>query len=341
MKETINANVSGYAFTMENDAYALLEQYMNDIRTGCTDEKIGAELADDIEERVAELLYEKCPGGRIVTLRDIEGVKETIGDPSSLDGREPEETGNDKPKSQRRRNLYRDIDHTVLAGVFSGIAARYSWDLTYLRIAFSALLCIGMFFCGSLFTFCLVVYAILWICIPPAKTVEQKCEMYGQPLNLDSFKKSMDSAVRRGSGVFRQVGRELGSAPILHSIVRSLGVLLGVCLIIAGICGLVTCSLYDIAPDFFDKITGYGPILHCGHRAFAAGAMLTDTLWISILVSVIICSVWLLYCGVMLVFDFRAPSWRPGLILFLLFVLSLLVITAILIRQSMALSLTL
>ncbi len=55
MKTTENISLAGYAFIMETDASAELEAYLDEIKD-CFSNDVGAdEIAEDIEERVAEL----------------------------------------------------------------------------------------------------------------------------------------------------------------------------------------------------------------------------------------------------------------------------------------------
>ena len=63
MKTTENISLAGYAFTIEIDAYEELGAYIDDIRTSFSNDSSAEEITADIEERIAELLSERCRNG--------------------------------------------------------------------------------------------------------------------------------------------------------------------------------------------------------------------------------------------------------------------------------------
>ena len=79
MKTTENISLAGYAFTIETDAYAELAAYIEEIRRSFSNDESVDEITSDIEERIAELLNEKCCKG---------GEKDRVGHPraSALQG---------------------------------------------------------------------------------------------------------------------------------------------------------------------------------------------------------------------------------------------------------------
>ena len=57
--------------------------------------------------------------------------------------------------------------------------------------------------------------------------------------------------------------------------------------------------------------------------------VVTDTtFWTLTLVSMVLMFVGMLYGGIMLTFDLKSPSWKPGLVLFISWVISIFVIAA-------------
>jgi len=85
------------------------------------------------------------------------------------------------------RRLYRDTDSGKVAGVGAGLAAYFNVDVTLVRVILLA----GLFAGG--FTF--VLYIILWIVLPEAKTVSDKLRMRGDAMTLESF----DSSARNNA----------------------------------------------------------------------------------------------------------------------------------------------
>ena len=53
MKKTFNINISGYVFTIDDDAYDLLKDYLDTLHHAFASQEDGAELIADIEQRMA------------------------------------------------------------------------------------------------------------------------------------------------------------------------------------------------------------------------------------------------------------------------------------------------
>ena len=58
MKKNITINLCGRLYQIDEDAYELLSQYTETLRNYFLKQEDGKEIADDIEERIAELLDE-------------------------------------------------------------------------------------------------------------------------------------------------------------------------------------------------------------------------------------------------------------------------------------------
>ncbi|MDB5269323.1 MAG: hypothetical protein JWP58_2363 [Hymenobacter sp.] len=95
----------------------------------------------------------------------------------------PEALLNSGPLAGRR--LFRDTGTGKVAGVSAGLAAYFNIDVTLVRVIMLA----GLFAGG--FTFLL--YIILWIVLPEAKTVSDKLRMRGDAITLESFDSSARS----------------------------------------------------------------------------------------------------------------------------------------------------
>ncbi|MDQ3073052.1 MAG: PspC domain-containing protein [Bacteroidota bacterium] len=79
--------------------------------------------------------------------------------------------------------MYRDEDDKVIAGVCSGISSYFGIDPLWLRLAFA----VAFFAFGT----GLLLYLILWLVIPAAKTAAQKLEMRGMPVNISNISKKV------------------------------------------------------------------------------------------------------------------------------------------------------
>jgi phage shock protein PspC (stress-responsive transcriptional regulator) len=77
------------------------------------------------------------------------------------------------------RKLYRNPDDKFISGVSGGLAAYLHLDVTLLRVLFALSILLG--------GFGIVAYIILWVITPEAKTVTEKMQMNGEPINLSNI----------------------------------------------------------------------------------------------------------------------------------------------------------
>lgn len=84
------------------------------------------------------------------------------------------------------KKMYRNPDQKVLGGVASGVASFFGADIAIIRLLFV----VTAFFGGAGF----VLYIILWISLPEAKTITEKMEMQGEPVTLSNI----ESTVKKG-----------------------------------------------------------------------------------------------------------------------------------------------
>ena len=323
MKKTENISLAGYSFTIEEDAYAVLDKYLKDIRGVFAEDDNAEEIASDIEERIAELLSEKCKSGIVVNLDMIDAVKQQIGDPATLAQEEADAqpTQQGKPVA-RKKKLYRNIDERVLGGVCSGLGSYFGLDKVLFRIIFLILFFIG-FADDGLFCISVIAYICLWIAMPAARTVEQKCEMKGKPMNLSGWKdKDFD------------LGREVSDAaasPAGQTLKRAGGVFLGLMMLIIGsgilLGSIITPSIPSLMENLYESnMLEWG--LPDYENQLAADILTNSTFWWLTISMMIIMGVWFVYNGIMLTFDLKAPRWKPGLVLFIAWIFCLLAIAA-------------
>ena len=189
MKITVSINLGGYSFNIDEDAYAELKHYLKNLELHFAGEESSSEILSDIETRMAELFRTKITSYKqVINMEDVRQVISVLGTPEDIsDNNGP--TAQEKFSSPGYHRMYRDPDHRVIGGVCSGMGAYWDIDPVIVRIIFVAL-ALG----GGLG---LLVYLILYIVIPEAKTTAQKIEMRGNPVNIhnikDSVKKEFDS----------------------------------------------------------------------------------------------------------------------------------------------------
>jgi phage shock protein PspC (stress-responsive transcriptional regulator) len=156
MKETINVNIAGQAFTMDMDAYTALTAYLDDIARRLP--QSDTETMADIEGRIAELFREKVPSPMmVITYGVLRNTMNQIGRPEDFGAANRPLNSSTTQKSGERR-LYRSRTDRSIAGVCSGVAKYFGLETSLVRIA--AILCI--FAAGAT----LWIYLILWLVLP-------------------------------------------------------------------------------------------------------------------------------------------------------------------------------
>lgn len=344
MKKTQNISLAGYSFIVEEDAYAELDTYIRSIRNAFEGDANADEIASDIEERIAELLSEKCKNAMVVDLSMVKKVSARIGDPEkiayedaeSIDAQKRETAPEEQKKNVRKsRRLYRNIDERVFGGVCSGIGTYFGTDKVLIRLIF--IIAFFISFIGTVndgdgpwFMFVILAYICLWIAMPAARTVEQKCRMKGKPMNLSGWKDS-ESDLKRET-------REIMNSPAGKTFTRAGGVFLGILMLLAG-CGIllgsiVIPSIPELLGNVFESyIHERGVSDDIGHM-FMKQIFTNHTFWWIMMSVAVIMGIWSVYNGIMLSFDLKAPKWKPGLLLFLAWIFSIMAAAGLIIKQT-------
>lgn len=203
MNKVFNINLGGYPFTIDENAYFHLKQYLDAIDSHFKNSEGFEDITTDIETRLAEIFREKLEGRQIVTMSQVSeainimGTPEDFGAESNYTGvpedEEPEPassgTGSSKAKGQKfGKRLYRNPDETIVGGVASGVSAYFGIeDPVWIRILFAI-----MFFSGGLG---FPLYIILWIALPEAKTAKQKLEMRGEKIDVNNIAKTIEETI--------------------------------------------------------------------------------------------------------------------------------------------------
>ncbi|ARV07831.1 transcriptional regulator [Polaribacter sp. SA4-10] len=187
MNKTININLGGFFFHIDEIAYQKLKRYLESISRSLSDDPQGKnEIIADIEARISELLSEKITDARqVVNEGDIDEIIKIMGQPEDYAG--AEEPYNESSYSYKRnstsgKKLFRDGDDKFLGGVASGIGHYFNIDVIWVRLAFIILLFSGV---------SPLIYIILWVLLPEAKTTAEKLQMEGEPVNIDNIEKKI------------------------------------------------------------------------------------------------------------------------------------------------------
>lgn len=187
MKRTTTINLGGIVFNIDEDAYQTLSNYLSQLERHFSEDE-REEILKDIEVRMAELLKCKLQYRDVVEIADVNEVIDVIGHPEQF-GEEKEEYKNDFENSdnsfsqnpnRKYRKLYRDPENKVIGGVASGIAAYFGMERVLMRVLFIVLILIS-------FGWGLLIYLILLVAMPEAKTTAQLLEMRGIEPSLENI----------------------------------------------------------------------------------------------------------------------------------------------------------
>jgi phage shock protein PspC (stress-responsive transcriptional regulator) len=183
MKITVSINLGGYSFNIDEDAYAELKMYLKNLELHFAGEESSSEILSDIETRMAELFRTKLTNYKqVISIEDVRQAISVLGTPEDISDNEGP-SSRDKFSSPGYHRMYRDPDHRIIGGVCAGMGAYWDIDPLVVRIIFLALLLAGGI--GAM------VYIILYIVLPEAKTTAQKIEMKGEPVNIHNIKEAV------------------------------------------------------------------------------------------------------------------------------------------------------
>jgi len=183
MKLTISINLGGYSFNIDEDAYAELKRYIRSLELHFAEEESSAEILSDIESRMSELFRARITGYKqVITIEDVREVCSVLGTPEDISDSEKTTTG-DRFASSGYHRMYRDPDNRIIGGVCAGMGAYWRIEPWIIRIIFVILAMMG--------GLGILVYLILYIVLPEAKTTAQKIEMKGDPVNIHNIRESV------------------------------------------------------------------------------------------------------------------------------------------------------
>ena len=239
MKEITRIHLAKTPFSVEVDAKKSLEKYLNSIQKNMHAEP---EAMREIEARMVELLAERgVSKDGVIGHDDILAVQKQMGEPrdfsddasEAIDDIEDKDI-DDKPAKQ----LMRDPDNAIIGGVCAGVAAYFNINPLWVRL-------IAIISPFMTFGTAVLIYVVMWLSMPPARTASDKLRMRGEPVTLASLKKAAvdeASAMTDGGGatVVAKIFRYSAGALIF---LMTLAVLFG--LIVGGAFGVSLVNLLD------------------------------------------------------------------------------------------------
>lgn len=190
MNKTINTNLGGMLFYIDENAYIKLNNYFDAIRRSLKNTSSTDEILKDIELRIAELLTENRKNDNtIVSLNEIEQIISVMGQPEDyyIENESQENETQSKHFNYTKnhsKKLYRDKENGTIGGVATGLAHYFGVEAVWLKVMF-------LIFVFAGFGTGIIAYIILWIATPEAVTTSEKLEMTGEPVTISNIEKKI------------------------------------------------------------------------------------------------------------------------------------------------------
>ena len=205
MNKTISVALAGFSFVIEEHAYIKLNDYLQALRRSLEKEEV-EEVMYDIEIRIAEIFRASLGKREVVIDEDVEVVIAQIGTPEAIEEQEEayysEKTSFEKKNNKgETKQLFRDTEGAKISGVCAGFAHYFGIDVTIMRIIWLLSMLITGFF------LMILLYIILALAMPKAKTTSDILKMKGKPIDFEHIKEeSMRFANESGQkiGTFLQ-----------------------------------------------------------------------------------------------------------------------------------------
>ena len=269
MKRTSTISLGGMNFTIDDDAYVVLNQYFLALsKRFPEDEK--EEILRDIESRMAELFTFKLQNRNVIDINDVNEVIDVIGHPDQFDDESGNPSGvnsserknSEEKNSEERRNftnrsrkeyrkLYRNSTDKIIGGVASGLAAYFDLDPVVMRILFVVLAFASL-------GWGILIYLIFLIDMPEANTRAQLLEMQGIEPSLENIDNFSQTPVNpKKSNTLTNIIKA-----ILIIIGITIAITLAICVL--GIAIAIFVGLLTHTPGGFGSFTDIALLVSCG-----------------------------------------------------------------------------
>jgi len=198
MNKTVNINLGGMFFHIDEDAYLKLTRYFDAIKRSLNNSSGQDEIIKDIEMRVSELLTEKQKSEKhVVGLKDVDEVIAVMGQPEDYIIEDEEKSNQSFNKNNRsNKKLYRDKEKGMIGGVATGLGHYFGIDAVWIKIVF-------LIFVFAGFGTGILAYFVLWVVTPEAITTSEKLEMTGEPVTISNIEKKVREEIDSLSDKFK------------------------------------------------------------------------------------------------------------------------------------------
>ncbi|MDB4175121.1 PspC domain-containing protein [Flavobacteriaceae bacterium] len=254
MKKTVNINLAGTFFHIDEDAFAKLSRYLEAVKKSISDPVGGDEIIQDIEARIAELFSEKLEiNTQVISTRELDAIIEIMGQPEDYIMDEGATQTNSASGNQTKgettsnKQLFRDSDNKFIAGVCSGLGHYLGLETIWVRLFWILLTFITS-------GFGIIAYILFWILVRAAETTSEKLKMTGEPINISNIEKKFNEGYQSVSdsiknAEFDKYGEKIkkGSASFFDSLGSVILTILkvfvkffGLIILVAGLLGLIS-----------------------------------------------------------------------------------------------------
>ncbi len=281
MNKTININLAGLFFHIDEDAYNRLQKYLNAVRRSFSGTQGSEEIMSDIEARIAELFLEKRANElQVISIAHVEEVITIMGQPEDYEVDEDifEEPKRSKSKHKDgaqppfKRPLFRDTLNGYVGGVSAGLGHFAGIDPIWVRV----LWVISLFPSGG---FSILLYLLLWVIVKDAVSTNQRLAMMGKEINISNIGEKVQSGFdevvdgqtdadyrivgqkgKRGTvRFFSFIGRLIKG--FFKAIVKIIGLflfLIGITALISIVLGIIGLGTVQIQGNDFFRLIEYG-----------------------------------------------------------------------------------
>jgi phage shock protein PspC (stress-responsive transcriptional regulator) len=316
MDKTININLGGTMFQIDEEAYRKLKEYLQCINDKFKNVAGGNETIEDIESRIAEIFLSKKGTAGVISSDNVDEMINLIGKPEDFDqpGTDNERQNKSYDNHGPRRKMFRNPENSIVGGVCGGIGAFLNSDPVWIRILFV----IFAFFFGIGF----FVYLALWIAIPSAKTDQQKREMFGGQDNMAMTQGRDQRTGSRLGHAINEVFKALGR--VCYIIIRVFLIIFGTGLVLTGFLALLSFIMvfvFKYPGAFSTDIQGFNIVYLPDFLNYIVSPAAAPWIKALIIAVVTLPLLVLIYGGIRLIFWFQARDgfiWLTGFILWVL-----------------------
>ncbi|QTY27040.1 PspC domain-containing protein [Flavobacterium sp. CS20] len=212
MNKTLDINIANQIFHIDENAYKVLKNYLDAIKSYLANEASRDEIIQDIESRIAELFIERMISDKqVITTEDVNEIIKIMGEPKDYSISDDEDNQHSQAYQKVEKKLYRDKDQSYISGVSAGLAHYLGIDVVWVRLSW-------ILFAILSFGWAILIYILFWILVPEAKTTAEKLAMKGEPINLSNIEKKIKESYDNVSEKIKDVDVKKHSKRVQSSI---------------------------------------------------------------------------------------------------------------------------